>query len=426
MKKITFVLLIIVAVSKLQAQNYEIIFEGEGATTIVDTVHVQNLTQGTSLTLDGSEVLLLSGTVGIEQLSAHKDKSIHIYPNPMSTNSTIEFEISRASSVSVEIYDNAGKRVTSIQNNLQIGLHTYSISELNRGAYTVNVKSDHYIYSGKIISLNSTNGIANISYIGSEITSGKSALKSNKEVITMQYDEGDLLHFLGISGDFVTVTSLIPTSDSTVTFNFVDATDADGNNYGTITLGTQTWMLENLKTTTFNDGEAITEWTFGNDWFYQPDPVAYYQWAVTGDLNNLYEEELPFDFYGAIYNEASLASGKLAPIGWRIPTEQDFIELENFISNNGHLGNEATVLKSSYGWVPSIGNGTDLYGFNGLPNGYVSAGGTATGAQVICAWATSDNPTSQTRRIVNLFDETIIVYFDNSILLGAGVRCIKE
>lgn len=202
-------------------------------------------------------------------------------------------------------------------------------------------------------------------------------------------------------------------------------TDADGNIYNTIKIGDQIWMFENLRTTTFNDGTPISEYTFGNDWYNANNPFAYYQWADTSDLNNLYDEQLPFDFYGAMYNEASIASGKLAPIGWRIPTEQDFIELQNYISNDGQSDNEGTALKSTSGWLPSENNGTDIYGFNALPNGYVSAFGGATGAPVISTWATTrTDSTPPTRRMVNIMGSTI-EFADNSVFLGAGVRCIK-
>ena len=208
-------------------------------------------------------------------------------------------------------------------------------------------------------------------------------------------------------------------------------TDADGNIYNTITIGNQIWMLENLKTTTFNDGTPITAYEFGMDWGDLPNETPQYQWADTSDLNNVIDEELPFDFYGAMYNHWAIESGKLAPEGWRIPTQSDFEALENYLSNNGYAGNEATALKSSSGWLPSSGNGTDDIGFKGLPNGYINAFGGPTLGQGICTWATTDVNTnipigSQTRVMVQLFDEGSILYSDNSIRIGAGIRCIKE
>ncbi len=204
-------------------------------------------------------------------------------------------------------------------------------------------------------------------------------------------------------------------------------TDIDGNTYQTIKIGDQEWMLENLKTTTFNDGTPIAEWSFGLDWWNGTNPIPYYQWADTNDPGNIYPDPLPVDFYGAIYNDFAISSGKLAPIGWRIPTEQDFIDLENFIAGNGQAGNEAIALKSTTGWAASSGNGTDTYGFNALPSGYVSAFGSAVGNQLFCILGTSDvDPVSQTRKAIMLFDQSTIQYDENSNRLGVAIRCIKE
>ncbi|WP_052158213.1 fibrobacter succinogenes major paralogous domain-containing protein [Lacinutrix jangbogonensis] len=209
-------------------------------------------------------------------------------------------------------------------------------------------------------------------------------------------------------------------------------TDADGNVYETITMGNQIWMKENLKTTKYNDGVAITQYTFaahGNNWGSLNNQEAFYRWADTSDLSNIVDEELTFDAYGAMYNHFAIESGKLAPAGWRIPTEADFLTLESFIANDGNSGHEATVLKTEAGWSPNSGNGTNVYGFNAVPNGYVSTPGTATLAHGICTWATTNvNGTSlgsQTRRLVQLFDTNAILYGDNPIQLGAGIRCIK-
>ena len=201
--------------------------------------------------------------------------------------------------------------------------------------------------------------------------------------------------------------------------------DADGNIYNTITVGNQIWMLENLKTTTYNDGTPINEYVFGNDWHNGNTQVDYYQWADTSDLSNEFDEELPFDYYGAMYNHFAIESGKLAPKGWRIPTVKDFIELENYLTNNGQAGTEGEALKTTIGWhgIP----GTDAIGFKGLPNGYIHAFGGPTLGGGICTWATSEvNMLNGTRTSINLFNETTIIYANNAIQIGAGIRCIKE
>ncbi|WP_299886766.1 FISUMP domain-containing protein [uncultured Lacinutrix sp.] len=209
-------------------------------------------------------------------------------------------------------------------------------------------------------------------------------------------------------------------------------TDADGNVYNTIKMGNQIWMLENLKTTKYNDGSSIVQYNFdvnGINWGSINNQEAFYRWPDTNDLNNVVDEELPFDYYGAMYNHWAIESGKLAPDGWRIPTEADFVELVNFLANEGHTGNEATVLKTETGWLPSSENGTNLYGFNTLPNGYVNAFGGPTLAEGTSTWATSNvngvNPGSQTRKLITIFNNGPVNFDDSAIQIGAGIRCIK-
>jgi hypothetical protein len=66
-----------------------------------------------------------------------------------------------------------------------------------------------------------------------------------------------------------------------------------------------------------------------------------------------------------------------------------------------------------------------------LPNGYVAVGGTAKASESICSWVTSDvadgeTNSSLTRKRVQLSDGPTIFYSDISIVLGAGIRCIKN
>jgi uncharacterized protein (TIGR02145 family) len=203
--------------------------------------------------------------------------------------------------------------------------------------------------------------------------------------------------------------------------------DADGNVYNTVKIGNQIWMKENLKTTKFNDGTPITKYVNGMNWLNLNAPQALYQWAGTSNTNGVYPNPLPFDYYGAVYNHFALESGKLAPLGWRIPSEQDFLILKSHLTNNGFAGKEAFALKTNFGWVASSGNGNDAVGFRGLPNGYVSAFGSPVSFEGQCNWATTNtNSVNTTRRLFLLFDKDTISIQNNAYHIGTGIRCIKD
>jgi len=69
-------------------------------------------------------------------------------------------------------------------------------------------------------------------------------------------------------------------------------TDKDGNVYTTVTIGTQVWMVQNLKTTKFNDGSSISQVTVDTIWGNMT--TAAYCW---------YDNTIGYkDTYGALYN----------------------------------------------------------------------------------------------------------------------------
>ncbi len=147
----------------------------------------------------------------------------------------------------------------------------------------------------------------------------------------------------------------------TATFNTDMVVDIDGNVYKTVQIGNQVWMAENLKVIHFRDGTAIANVTDNAEWA-----------TLTTEAYCIYNnnDSNAVDMYGALYNWYAIVDGRnIAPEGWHVPTDDEWTELETYLSNNGHSGTEGSTLKSSAGWV-SGGDGTDDYGFTALPGGY--------------------------------------------------------
>lgn len=79
----TFVLLFIITSSEINSQNYLISFTGAGASPDVDSVFIENLMQGTTLKMKGSEILSLTLVTDVEKISSENRSDILLYPNPV-------------------------------------------------------------------------------------------------------------------------------------------------------------------------------------------------------------------------------------------------------------------------------------------------------------------------------------------------------
>jgi len=428
MKKETLTLILFtVAMAVVNAQDYQISFAGTGASTTVDSVEVQNLTQGISLTLEQGDVLYLKNTTtSIHHLQSDSE-GLTIYPNPITESGTIEFAALSVGKCSVELYSLMGKKVLAGQYDLAEGNHQFKISGLQSGIFTLSVQSKNYSYSGKLVSKGTSQGHAAISYMAQKSTQTKSsALKSAKlnDVVEMFYADGDRLLIKGTSGIYSTVKSIVLTETTTETFEFAACTDGDDNNYTIVEIGDQFWMAENLMTTKYNDASDIPLVSDTDAWIDLVTPG--YCWY------NNDESTAVANGYGALYNWYTVDTDKLCPTGWHVPTDAEWTVLENYIKaekNITEVGHICIELKAIMGWDLN-GNGIDSYGFSVLPAGYrYNIDGTfVTAGESSSFWSSTggdDGSVNAYNRYLT-YDNTKEFRTGDNKSFGFSIRCVKD
>lgn len=153
--------------------------------------------------------------------------------------------------------------------------------------------------------------------------------------------------------------------------------DFDGNIYHSVKIGTQTWMVENLKVTHFRNGDPIPNVTIDDVWQNLSIP-AYC------DLDNSANLSMT---YGRLYNWLAVTdSRELAPRGWHIASDEEWMTLIEGVSS-GSLKEAGTMHWNS----PNEG-ATNETGFTALPGGHRTSDGFSQ-LQSFGHWWTSSSST---------------------------------
>ena len=209
-------------------------------------------------------------------------------------------------------------------------------------------------------------------------------------------------------------------------------TDIDVNVYKTVTIGTQIWMAENLKTTKYNDGTAIPVVTGSNVW--PALTTGAYCWYNNDPATNK-------STYGALYNWYAVNTAKLAPAGWHVATDAEWAILESYVSAN--LGTSSSVAKAlaattnweSYLNIDAIGNNLTLNNsscFTALPGGYRDTIGSFVRVRYSCFWWSFTEFINVSGS--NSYGWFMSLSFDNSSTYrnyntksnGYSVRCVRN
>ena len=222
------------------------------------------------------------------------------------------------------------------------------------------------------------------------------------------------------------------------------ATDQDGNTLYWINYGTNDWAIENAELVTYRDGTPIPQVTDATEWANLTTGAwCYYNNDSTkGRLYNWYAVVGIYD--ADSYQNASLRK-EFAPVGWRVPNDSDWTELENYLIANGYnydgttdSNKVAKAMASTTGWImpsgiqgnpgnnPGMNNSS---GLNLLPEGIRnydgSFGAPGYGAFV---WSTKEqyNASPNSYRFYILYNSSSSYVSLSSKKHGFSVRFVRD
>ncbi len=230
----------------------------------------------------------------------------------------------------------------------------------------------------------------------------------------------------GLTDDTTNQVIIYPYETGTVT-------DIDGNIYGTIEIGNQWWMAENLKVIHYRNGDAIPNVTDDSDWGN----------LDTGAYCNYQNNESNVETYGRLYNWHAVGDSRnIAPDGWHVPTDAEWKELEMYlgmsqaeadVEDDWRGTDEGGKLKEAgtrHWYSPNTG-ATNETGFSALPGGDRTGITGVYSNMVVSAgfWSSTVAYVSNGRCRV-LSNDNSQVYRSGTINCykrhGYSVRCVKD
>jgi uncharacterized protein (TIGR02145 family) len=194
-------------------------------------------------------------------------------------------------------------------------------------------------------------------------------------------------------------------------------TDYDNNVYGTVTIGTQIWMVANLKTTKYNDGTSIPLVTNGASWIALSTPG--YCW-YNNDITNK-------ETYGAMYNyyvvDPAINGGKnVCPVGWHVPTDDQWNSISLATGAADKLKESGTAH-----WISPNTGATNETGFTALPAGNRGSNGEFDGiGSSVSFWTSNEYEINSAwdRFISSSNSDVHRQYYGKRN--GISIRCLKN
>lgn len=246
------------------------------------------------------------------------------------------------------------------------------------------------------------------------------------QLLIMNYKNAGCLFLLtvGILG-CTGITDELQTDSLLTSGTFIDS--RDNHEYKWITIGNQTWMAENLAYLPAINNAVTDTANLPNFYVYEYKGTDVHEAKAT----------INYATYGVLYDwSAALIS---CPAGWHLPSDEEWKQLEfNLGMSDSQTDecltsffrgtNQGIQMKNKSGWHNN-GNGTNVYGFSGLPAGFYFSTGNFHFIGSISYWWSS----STTDSLATFAWARGLGYYADGVCRnrnfkenGFSVRCIKD
>jgi uncharacterized protein (TIGR02145 family) len=187
----------------------------------------------------------------------------------------------------------------------------------------------------------------------------------------------------------------------------------DINDPGPVRIGTQVWKKRDLTTSYYRNGDKIPE---------VKDPV---KWGkLTTGAWCWYNDD---PRYGKLYNWFAVNDPRgLAPAGWHIPSNDEWLTLTAFLGGYEVAGGKMKETGRTH-WITPNADATNSSGFTGLPGGSRYDDGNFYDAGGYGYWwsSTEAAPNAAWYRYLTYFYGAISGTTDYK-LNGFSVRCLRD
>ncbi|XOV92253.1 MAG: FISUMP domain-containing protein [Bacteroidota bacterium] len=233
-------------------------------------------------------------------------------------------------------------------------------------------------------------------------------------------EDGKVVIDISVNEDFETVEIPLgeeqggPNSDWVPGEQWID--ERDGYAYGTVQIGDQIWMAENLRATELSDNTPIPNVVDRPTWAGLTSPG--YAW-----YNN--DPQASSD-YGILYNWYVIETGKACPSGWRMSDKNDW---DILIESAGGISNAGNTLKEvgfSH-WTNNMSNVTNSLNFTALPGGFIAdSGGSEELGRFGFFWTATETSTNYAYFLQLSGNDPAVTWISNGKNFGLSIRCIKN